>query len=65
MAKPKWQEKLQAKLDGNPMCFVSGSHVVKHVKCLLPSEKQGRRITLRQAVNFSNHTCAACGITVR
>lgn len=65
MAKPIWQQKLQAKLDAAPMCFVHGSVVIKHVTCLDTSEKKGKMITLRLLVNYSFNTCAACKHTIR
>lgn len=65
MAKPLWQQKLQNQLSSKPMCFVGDTTTVKHVSCLSPSEEKGRAITVRLAVNYSFHTCAACGKTVR
>ena len=65
MAKPKWQEKLQAKLDADPLCFVGNTHHVRHVRCLSPGERQGRKVTLRGVVNFSFNTCEACKGEVR
>ena len=66
MAKPVWQQKLQAKLDANPMCFVGQSSVVKHRACLAQSEKPGRKITLIYITNYNCfNTCAACGVTIR
>lgn len=66
MAKPKWQQKIVDKLEADPMCFVSGTTTVKHVACLDPSEKKGRKVTLRLAVNYNVfHTCTKCGKSVR
>lgn len=65
MAKPVWQQKLQEKLNNNPLCFVGKTHVVKHVSCLKAGEVKGRKVSLLAAVNYSFNTCAECQVTVR
>lgn len=65
MAKPVWQQRLQDKLNSNPLCFVGDTHLVKHVSCLKQGESKGKKVTLRLAVNFSFNTCAECKVSVR
>lgn len=66
MAKPVWQQRLQEKLDANPLCFVKGTVTVKHVACLDPSEKARKKVSLREVVNYNCfNTCAKCKVTVR
>jgi len=66
MAKPVWQQKLQAKLDSKPLFFVGKTHVVKHEACLSPSEKKGKKVSLREIVNYNCfNTCATCQVTIR
>ena len=60
MAKPVWQQKLQAKLDADPLMFVKGTAIIYHERCFGPGEVKGKKVTLRQLVNFSFHTCDRC-----
>jgi len=63
MPKPIWQQKLQAKLDSNPLFFrvePNFQHVIKCEKCFAPSEKKGKRVSLRECVNYSFNTCSVC-----
>ena len=57
---PLWQQKLQAKLEADPLFFVQHTTIVLHERCFLPSEVKGKKITLRLLVNFSFHTCDRC-----
>jgi len=78
MAKPVWQQKLQAKLDSAPLVFVfatvpKGTPIkdipdpqIKHIKCLAAGDKAGKKVTLRQITNYNCfNTCVTCGVTVR
>ncbi len=64
MAKPVWQQKLQEKLDAEPLFFtkIGGRETfrVKHEKCLDPEETKGKKVSLRELVNYNLHTCAGC-----
>ena len=65
MAKPVWQQKLQDKLFARPLCFVGTSVVVKHVACLSPSEKAGKKISLRYLTNYTGfNKCEKCGVEI-
>lgn len=66
MAKPVWQQKLQATLEANPLVFVGRTDVIKHQSCLDPSEKAGKKITVRLITNYNCfNTCAKCQKVVR
>ena len=60
MSKPVWQQKLQDKLDRDPLYFVKGTAIIYHERCFTANEVKGRKITLRQLVNYSFHTCDRC-----
>lgn len=65
MAKPVWQQKLQAKLDANPLYYLNDSFgEVKCQRCLLPGEK-GKKVSLRYCVNYLVNTCKVCGAAYR
>jgi hypothetical protein len=57
-AKPKWQEKLQALLDHNPLWMLSNNRIVCST-CKSP-EDRGKKLTLRQVVNYGWNTCSVC-----
>jgi len=66
MAKPVWQQRLQARLDANPLYFGKGtaedpSHTVTCKAC----GGAGKRVTLRMLVNYSFNTCKKCGYVCR
>ena len=65
MAKPIWQQNIQEKLDKTPLFFVrvgvQATHHVKHEGCLASGETKGKKVSLRDAVNYSCHTCDGCG----
>ena len=64
MAKPIWQQKIQEKLEATPLYFVriggQSTHHVKHEGCLIAGETKGKKVSLREAVNYSFHTCDGC-----
>lgn len=62
MAKPIWQQKLQALLDAHPLFFIKGNRTgsVKHEECLESGEVRGKRVSLRELVNYSFNTCEKC-----
>ncbi len=63
MAKPKWQVKLQAKLDATPL-FIMDPPVIG-VRCLTcKGDDRGKKLTLREVVNYNWKTCAGCKLTV-
>lgn len=65
MAKPVWQQKLQAKLDAAPLYFVGNTHVVKHDTCLEPGDRRGRKVTLRYLTNYTGfNVCAKCKVAI-
>ncbi len=61
MAKPKWQVKLQDKLDASPLFIMDGGGV-KCAKC--KGDAKGKKLTLRQVVNYNWKTCGGCKLTV-
>lgn len=79
MAKPVWQQKLQARMDRNPLFWEeptkeekeANPHAPSHIRCQECGGKSkseggtGKRVTLREAVNYSFHTCEYCKRTVR
>lgn len=66
MAKPVWQQNLQANLNDKPLVFVGKTSVIKHQSCLDPSEKAGKKITVRLIANYNCfNTCAKCGEVLR
>jgi hypothetical protein len=66
MAKPIWQQKLQAKLDNNPLYRVEDKDkifVIKYSKC--KGEEKGKKLSLREVVNYNLCKCEVCGIEYR
>lgn len=69
MAKPVWQQKLQEKLDNHPLFWVRDAaklnRGIKHEECMSPGEMKGKKVSLREVVNYSFNTCCVCKVTVR
>lgn len=71
MAKPVWQQKLQEKLDNRPLFWILDpttklNKKIKHEGCMSPSSDiKGKRVSLREVVNYSFNTCCVCKVTVR
>jgi predicted nucleic acid-binding Zn ribbon protein len=64
MAKPVWQQKLQAKLDANPLYHGKGDDP----RCTCARcGGSGRRVTLRVCVNYGStfNNCHKCGEVYR
>jgi hypothetical protein len=57
MAKPKWQERLQTLLDGNPL-YMSQDGV--NTCSICKSDPKARKLTLRQVVNYGWNKCDIC-----
>jgi hypothetical protein len=72
MAKPVWQQKLQNRLDRNPLYWekptaeelIANPFAPQKVVCDSCGGK-GKKVTLRYVVNYSFHTCCKCGYVVR
>jgi hypothetical protein len=69
MAKPVWQQKLAASLENNPLYWftpVDGTYakvVCAHHHSASPGKK-GKKLSLREVVNYNNHRCTHPGCTV-
>ena len=57
MAKPKWQQKIQDRLDNNPLYMIDNNIVCHNCK---GARAGGKKLTLRQVVNYSWNTCCGC-----
>ena len=72
MAKPVWQQKLQARLDACPLfwekptaeAIAANRFAASRIVCAECGAK-GKKGSLRELVNYSFHTCDKCGFTVR
>lgn len=72
MAKPVWQQKLQARLDKDPLFWIPPTAAEKAVNIHAPSRiccaacgGKGKRVTLREVVNYSMNRCDFCGWVCR
>lgn len=72
MAKPVWQQRLQARLDNSPLYWEKPSLEEKLQNPFEPSRVvcgncggSGKRVSLRELVNYSFNTCYKCGYIVR
>jgi len=62
MAKPKWQVRLQEKLDASPLFIMNDPGGIKCLKC--KGDAKGKKLTLREVVNYNWKTCSVCKLTI-
>lgn len=73
MAKPVWQQRLQARLDSNPLYWEKPTAEELEANKFAPEKVvcakcggKGKKVTLRYVANYSYfNTCCKCGWVVR